>query len=191
MGLFSKKFINPKEYTHSGTKGMIYLLDDVVYSQAKMKELRKLVMSDMEDDIHLKFLTTSTYNKIVSYYNTAESSFRSAASTNTVDTFFKKWSVGTEAYHSMIPIEKYIYNGIMSSSEGLEKANLRKQIEIRHLIDRVYAKALEKSSVAKTEAARKKCFTSAYSKLANFKSEFDEMSLKKLDKKFAKYLSEV
>lgn len=158
MRLFFKKFINPKEYTESGSMGMIYLLEDVIHSQAKMKELRKLVMTDMKSNIQLKYLTVSTYNKIVGYYNIAEGSFKYAASTNVVDTFFKKWATGMAAYEAMIPIEKYIYNGIMPSSEGIENANKRKQIEIRHLIDRAYAKALEKSSFSKTEASRKNAF---------------------------------
>lgn len=189
MSLFSTKILSSREATASGKDGTIYILDNVACSKKKLKELFELVKGDIKGDVSVRHLASLAYKTLAKYHRNAVSCFSSCQTAITADKFFSKWQEGIEWYKRMEPIEQYVQNEIMPSHIGIYKAEERKQIEIRHLIDRVYAKALEKSSERKTEPARIKCFTSSAEKLLAFSKEFDEATLKKFNSKFKKYMS--
>lgn len=188
MGLFSKKFIDPREYTTEGSYGMVYLYDNVVHSKKLQNELCFLLTQGGQTHKTLKQLSNSAYHTLLIYDHNADRCFSVCRTTDNPDTFFKRWQEGMEWYSYEIEIEKYVYNGIMPGAGSMRKAENRKQIEIRHLIDRVYAKASEKAAKAKTDRTFKKCYVSAYEKLSKYRIEFDQASKTKLLKKFSKYI---
>lgn len=191
MGLFTKKkYINPKEYTTEGSLGMVYLLDSVVSSQRLQNELCHYLTHGAQSYKTMKQLSYSAYHTIASYNNNANKCLEKCKNTADPDTFFKYWKEAMQWYEYIAYIEKYVYNGIMPSNISIYKAQKRKQIEIRHLIDRAYKKAAEKAQKLKTEKATHKCFISAYENLVKYRSEFDQASEEKLTKKFAKHLKE-
>lgn len=189
MELFRrKKYINPKEYTTEGSLGMVYLLDPVVSSQKLQDELCDYLTQGAQSHKTLKQLSYSAYHTIVTNDNNARKCFDKCKNTANPDTFFKYWEEAMQWYDYIAYIEKYVYNGIMPSNIAIYKAQNRKQIEIRHLIDRTYTKASEKASKAKTEKSFQKCYVSAYESLAKYRTEFDPASEDKLLKRFSKYI---
>lgn len=190
MGLFVKKKVDPMQFEYSGSNGRVYILDEIRTNQSKLKELRRLVTNEFESDITVRELTAATYKTLVKYHNQAESCFEASRRAITADAFFKKWNQGIEIYQKMIPIEQHVYNGIMPSNIGMQHAESRKQIEIRRLVDRIYAKTLEKVSELSTEKARERCYRTAVNKLMAYSDEYDEATIKKIKQKFKKYIPE-
>lgn len=191
MDLFrNKKYINPKEYTTEGSLGRVYLLDSVIYSQKLQNELCHYLTQGAQSYKTMKQLSYSAYHTIVSYDRNATKCFNKCMNTANPDTFFKYWDEAMQWYEYIAYIEKYVYNGIMPSDISIYKAQKRKQIEIRHLIDRAYSKASEKSHKMKNEKSIQKCFISVYNGLEKYHTEFDQATEVKLLKKFSKHLKE-
>lgn len=179
MAFFKSKTIDPAEYTiHSRDGSCTYIKDSLVNNKKKMEELRLLVCPSVpKRKATLRILVVSAKSILDTVSKHVDKFYQTAITTKDVEKFFESIAVIEQDFARMEGIEEYIYYGASPSAIKKNKLDNRLQIEIRHLIDRVYNDAKEKRY---PERAKKK----AFSDFKPYWEKMDGKSIKKLCSKF-------
>jgi len=189
MRTFSKTEIVPFSeyslYMQSTARPSSSLKHDVAADKKKLGELCKLVCPSVKPKReNFKAIITAATKKCDMVLRHADKLYADARSASDVELFFKNIEVVRCDLDELRAIMQYIEYGGYALNRGNDDSFYmpsRLQIEIRHLIDRVYDVISAAPDPAKSASVQLAVF-------AEHENELDEQSRKKLASKFKKYL---
>ncbi len=181
MPLFKPKYIPSSEYTIRSKDGSCtFIRGEYVHNKKALEDLRALVCPSVPaKKATLKILVASAKSILDTMHGHTEKLYKAALVTADAKKFFENMGAVQQDFERAAEIEKYVYYGAFPVSVSSSKFKERFQIEVRHLIDRAYKAAGEKTN---PEKAREK----AYQGFQPFLAQMDGKSLQKLNAKFGK-----
>lgn len=189
MRTFSKTEIVPFSeyslYLQSTVRPSSSIKHDVAADKKKLGELCKLVCPSVKPKReNFKAIITAATKKCDIVLRHADKFYADARSASDAELFFKNIDVVRRDLGELRAIMQYVEYGGYSLGRGNEDSFYmpsRLQIEIRHLIDRVYDAVSAAPDPAKVASAQLAVFAAR-------EGELDEQSQRKLVSKFKKYL---